>query len=336
MKSRTIPIVFAHSLLAHAKNDKNIDIVTLLNKAGISQREFENKRARISNSTFSELCRLTYESMQDEFTGHLTQRQKLGTFTVITRYAANAETLESSIFNMIELYSLFDNGITLTLKQKTSNQVAFRVNTDPSCDFHPWVYESLLVCLHRILCWLCETHFLLHHVNMCYPKPDYVEEYHYLFNAPVFFNQKNSEIVFKKQDLQLSINKNEEQLHSYISRIPYDLLHIPRNEKSYAEKVRNHLKRNLPKIPEYEEIARSLNIHPQTLRRRLKKEGCDYRQIRNELIRDIALSYLQQGELEIKQISYTLGFSEPSAFIRSFKRWTGTTPSKYRSKNRLN
>jgi AraC-like DNA-binding protein len=73
-----------------------------------------------------------------------------------------------------------------------------------------------------------------------------------------------------------------------------------------------------------------MNINPQTLRRRLRDEGCDYRQIKNELIRDMAIGYLTREDLEIKEIAYLLGFSEPSAFIRSFRKWTDTTPGSYR------
>jgi AraC-like DNA-binding protein len=73
-----------------------------------------------------------------------------------------------------------------------------------------------------------------------------------------------------------------------------------------------------------------LGLAPQTLRRRLRQEGCDYRLIKNELIRDTAIGYLLHDNKEVKTISYVLGFSEPSAFIRSFKKWTGMTPKQYR------
>ncbi|MCP4755298.1 MAG: helix-turn-helix domain-containing protein [Proteobacteria bacterium] len=56
-----------------------------------------------------------------------------------------------------------------------------------------------------------------------------------------------------------------------------------------------------------------------------------YRKILDETSRRLAVSYLQDGELSIAEIAYLLGFSEPSAFHRSFKRWTGRTPTEYRT-----
>ena len=78
-------------------------------------------------------------------------------------------------------------------------------------------------------------------------------------------------------------------------------------------------------------MAISLGLTPQTLRRRLRQEGCDYRLIKNELIRDTAIGYLLHDNREIKTISYQLGFSEPSAF----KKWTGVTPHQYRDNHSL-
>jgi AraC-like DNA-binding protein len=45
--------------------------------------------------------------------------------------------------------------------------------------------------------------------------------------------------------------------------------------------------------------------------------------------RDIACTSLRRSDVAIKDIAHRLGFSEPSAFHRAFKRWTGMTPAKF-------
>lgn len=78
-------------------------------------------------------------------------------------------------------------------------------------------------------------------------------------------------------------------------------------------------------------VARALGCSRQTLYRRLKAEGTTFAQLLDDLRRRCALGLLRTGDLSVKQIAYRLGFSEPAAFSRAFKRWTGKTPRAMRS-----
>ena len=90
------------------------------------------------------------------------------------------------------------------------------------------------------------------------------------------------------------------------------------------------MRRNLVDMPELKEVASALDVHPQTLRRRLSAEGITFQEIKNQLRRDTALHLLGKQGVNIEEIAYRSGFSESSAFIRAFKSWTGVTPYTYR------
>jgi AraC-like DNA-binding protein len=77
-------------------------------------------------------------------------------------------------------------------------------------------------------------------------------------------------------------------------------------------------------------VASALDVHPQTLRRRLSGEGTTFKDIKNQVRRDTALHFLGKQGLSIEEIAHRAGFSESSAFIRAFKGWTGVTPYSYR------
>ena len=74
-------------------------------------------------------------------------------------------------------------------------------------------------------------------------------------------------------------------------------------------------------------VARELGISRQTLYRRLKAEGVTFEQLLDRLRHRLALKLLRDQHLSVKQASWRLGFSDPAAFSREFKRWTGTAPS---------
>jgi AraC-like DNA-binding protein len=81
-----------------------------------------------------------------------------------------------------------------------------------------------------------------------------------------------------------------------------------------------------------ERLARDLGYSRQTLYRRLKAEGITYEQLLDGLRRRLALRFMREG-LSVKDAGYRLGFSDPAAFSRAFKRWTGTSPSDMRTRH---
>jgi AraC-like DNA-binding protein len=74
-------------------------------------------------------------------------------------------------------------------------------------------------------------------------------------------------------------------------------------------------------------VASELGLSRQTLYRRLKAEGVTFEQLLDELRHRLALKLLHDQNLSVKQASWRLGFSDPAAFSRAFKRWTGSSPS---------
>jgi AraC-like DNA-binding protein len=77
-------------------------------------------------------------------------------------------------------------------------------------------------------------------------------------------------------------------------------------------------------------MALRLHVAEATMRRRLKQEGYTYQSIKDDLRRDIAIGELQDTDRTIAEISTAVGFAEPSAFHRAFRKWTGMRPTDYR------
>ena len=81
-------------------------------------------------------------------------------------------------------------------------------------------------------------------------------------------------------------------------------------------------------------IAASVNMSASTLQVKLARAGLSFQQMLDETRHELALGYIEQSRLLIAEIAFMLGFSDLSNFIRAFKRWTGKSPTEFRSGNR--
>ena len=77
-------------------------------------------------------------------------------------------------------------------------------------------------------------------------------------------------------------------------------------------------------------VCRALNLNARTLAHRLEARGITYSALAEEAKFDAARRFLQGGK-PIAEIATLLGFSEPSAFTRAFKAWSGATPARWRA-----
>jgi AraC-like DNA-binding protein len=85
---------------------------------------------------------------------------------------------------------------------------------------------------------------------------------------------------------------------------------------------------------EIEVIARDLGTSPRTLQRRLSSAGLSYQELLDNVRRDTAERFIGNSTLSIGEIAYLLGYSEPAAFHRAFKRWHEVTPQAFREKRK--
>jgi AraC-like DNA-binding protein len=86
-------------------------------------------------------------------------------------------------------------------------------------------------------------------------------------------------------------------------------------------------------IRSVDDIAANFNISVRTLQRKLKSEKTSFQQISDDARKSIAINYLKAGNYPVKLISHLMGYNEISAFSRSFKRWTGTSPVSFQKNN---
>ncbi|GGL60487.1 transcriptional regulator [Pseudomonas brenneri] len=329
MRERTIASHYARAALGGARR-AGYDCSTLLQQLGITPELLAEPRARIAPEQFTRLLQMLWQALDDEYLGFADGPSKRGTFAMMCHALIHCRTLEKALQRGLLFYSLFPQGPRWRLSREGDMA---RLSLDDSQLWDPdhFLSESLLVIWHRLGSWLIGQRIRLEQATFSYPIPVHASEYDLLFPCPLVFSAASSSLVFHSRYLNLPLLQDERTLKHFLERSPADLLSRPDEGHSLSSQIRRLLSRDRTPWPDLEAVAQHLHISPQTLRRHLREESTNFQALKDELRRDIAIFHLGRADLSLQEIAEQLGFSEPSAFHRAFKKWTGVTPGAYRA-----
>ncbi|CRM75435.1 AraC family transcriptional regulator [Pseudomonas sp. 25 R 14] len=310
---------------------KGVDIDNLLHKTNISPELRGSPQARIAVDELVKLIQALWKSLNDEYLGFTKHPCNLGTFYLMGKLTLHEPNLEKALKIATRYYRTIhtDYGVEL-IQQDDEARLIFTFH-HPELDPDHLLSEFVMIVWHRFFSWLLGKHILLSQSTFNYPAPVHVDEYKFFFPGRQYFAQSAHSLIFHKQYLQSPVIQTEKTLKDFFRRTPVDLFLKPENDDSYSTRIRLMIESKIEDgFPDFTVIANAFNMAPQTLRRKLGYEGTPYQSIKDTIRRDVAIFHLTQRNLPINEIASKVGFTEPGAFIRAFKGWTGVTPGDYR------
>ena len=332
MRSPTIAIYFVQKCLQNLTGQPDLQR-RLLSQNHISPNLLNNPNARVPADNYANLCRDTMHAMDDELMGFGSQAQKLGCWATMTELAANAPNLGEALKRLTRFYRLIPWG--LSSKLEIHNELASISLTPsvPNAEFDPYLYESFLFYIHRTANWLIGRQIPLHRVDFSFNQPPQAMEYQNLFlTQDIHFQQGRAQIQFSASLLATRINISGQALAKFLNHVNFAMITQSYTSKSWHYKVGSALEARLQANPTFADIAKILGLHPHTLRNYLRQEGFQYQDIKDRVRCDSAIFHLSSAGCSVEETAALIGFSEPSAFIRSFKKWTGAKPMEYKKR----
>lgn len=164
-----------------------------------------------------------------------------------------------------------------------------------------------------------------------HPRPAEISEHNRIFSAPVLFSQTSNKMIFAADALEYPILlANPDLLSSFEAQAEESLNRLKNQETRSMQVHQKIIKRLTAELPNITEVARELGLSERSLQRELAAENTSFRELLDEARRELAIKHLQNEKVSVAEISFLLGFSEPSAFHRFFKRQTGKTPNAFR------
>lgn len=311
---------------------QGVDVAPLLRHAGIEPEVLTGERDRVPAAQFVSLTKALWAALDDELLGLSSAPLRVGTFAMMAHAVVHCSPdLRTAVRRADRFYRLFPAGPRFSLIERDA---VARVEFDLSDYDDPdrFAAESLLIVWHRSASWLIRRRIGLHEVELGYPAPPHAIEYGLLYGTTCRFDAPVTAVAFDRSLLDQPVVQDEAALQAFLRRAPWDILARMDYGQEVSAQVRRLLNQALGEpgvLPGPEQVAARLSISPQTLRRKLAAEQTSFQRVRDQLRRDVAVSALVRGDVSIEELSARLGFSEPSAFHRAFRRWTGATPRTY-------
>ena len=303
----------------------------VLRRAGILPALLESKLARVTQTQFARLMTALVRHHRDEFWGLSTTPLPLGSFAMGCRMLVGHRKLGDAVRAGLRYYhALLPDFVPRLL---VSDGVAYlRMSPRHTLnDRQAYAVRVFMFLSYGVMCWLAARRIPVDEV--VYQDSDVARrsDASKLFQAPILLMAGEWGYRFDAKWLELPVVQNKESVEEFLHQAPACLLVKYRDQASLTERIRRMLRRYLAEeMPSLEAVSDMLATTPQTLRRRLQREGQGYQMIKDALRRDVAVEYLTQSDLPLLEVAARVGFSEASTFHRAFKAWTGLTPGAYR------
>ncbi|MEE4238847.1 MAG: AraC family transcriptional regulator ligand-binding domain-containing protein, partial [Anderseniella sp.] len=177
----------------------------------------------------------------------------------------------------------------------------------------------------------CGSGWAPEEVHFEHPRPDSHSEHSRAFDAPVYFSQPTNALLFRDNLLSRLMPASDPTLMALSSNCLVQLSNTYNRPMTLFDQISSAIRSGLASgYPSLKHMARELRVSPGAVQRELAENGTTFKNLVENLRRELGMSYLRQRQLPISEISLLLGYSELSAFSRAVKRWTGASPSTVR------
>jgi AraC-like DNA-binding protein len=248
-----------------------------------------------------------------------------GAFGIVEYVCRSAPTVRDALTQWCRYLRILDDAVEVGLVDSGAH-TALRVITESEAPA-PASHELCFALVARHARAMIDSDLEIHEVSFSHHASGALAaRYRTFFAAPVRFGAPHTEMVFSQATLASRLVTADASLLAILRPSAEEQLGRGAVAAPLTDQVRRAIREALrDDDAQLDAIAKRLGMTGRSLQRRLKDEGAVFQTLRDEIRKGLADRYLGQG-MSFAEISFLLGFSEPSAFFRAFKRWTGVTP----------
>jgi len=326
-------LVSAAALLVNAIEFYGLDFRAIMREAGLDPDKSYNPNGRLPVKTLQRIWKLAVAQSGDACFG-------LTVATFIQPAALHglgfawmaSNTLNDGLSRFVKYQNIISTLLDLQLEATaTSYRLRFAIRPGVS-NIVPASSDAFMACVFRLCNIMLGSTLTPLKVSHTRSKPECARKFHLFYGVKVEFDAAENIIELDRHACdQLAPTANPE-LARINDQVVIEYLKKFDRQDLIAQ-ARAQIIELLPTgLPSQAVVAQALNQSPRSLQRHLQSRGTSFKQLLEDIRQQLAMQYLTASQRSIIEISYLLGFSDPSNFARAFKRWTGIPPIQYRQR----
>lgn len=334
MAEPSIAAGFARALIDLAVK-KGANCAMLCERADIDPASLEDPDGRVPFVKYTALMRVAKEETHDPaFALHFGEAYDINDLSIVGLIGSACDTVGEAFaaLNRYERLVADVDGCEHRLVLSREGNDLWLIDTKKNPNEFPELIESSFARMASAMRRRSGTAPFIRALHVTHPAPSYRAEYDRVFQVPVTFDAHRNALLLA-DDLWLKAKPPlpSRYLFGILSQRAEALLKNIENDATTRGRVENLLMSILHTgEANMDLVAARLGVSRQTLLRKLKTEGLTFKELLDSLRHRLALAYLGEKRVSVNETAYLLGFSDPAAFSRAFKRWTGISPRQAR------
>src|SRR5215472_2662983 len=319
---------------AAALRDEGVDLDTLLVAADFPRSTFENRDARIPYTAARRFHFAAADRSRNPALGLAAARHfALAQFQVLEYFVATNTHLGPALDALVQNERVLGDANVITLEPRAEGLL---VRVDPvEAGAHRCWFEFVVATIYLAGQRIRSANGVVRRRSLpwfAHSAPGSMEDYEAFFGGAVRFDAPANGLLIPPAALQQGLESADTGLREVLRDHLERLMRQPAGSPSLLDRARSMVGESLAEgDPGMKAIAARLHMSRSTLQRRLHEQGTTHRNILQEVRRDLALRNLQKRDLSIAEVAHLVGYDDPTAFHRAFKKWTGSTPAEHRA-----
>ncbi len=310
---------------------RKVDVDRFLRSIGIEPALVKSPDAHIPVDTYLFIQEKAAQHTNDPYFGlHMGEFAEAGSWSILGYVMMNCKTLGQA-FEKSARYARIIGNMIESRAELQENKVKVIVFTPPHVpQMSRHCYESTLSSSVRMMRMLTGMPISPLEVTFAYPEPEARAEYERIFCCPVLFGQPENSMTLDVSLAFTPVLMANPGLLDYFEKYAQDFLAKMERQQQHTHAVTRIILAHMDdEALSIDKVAQEMAVSVRTLQKRLETEGVVFSELHKGIRAKLAKQYLQQN-YSVEQITYLLGFSEPSVFRKAFKKWSGITPGEYR------